>query len=824
MRSFLQTYAQTLWDTHVQMGHMHVEFQQWLDIHTAEELMRLSPRVGPSTERQGPVESQECNSATMMEGLKKRTKLTFGIKRKDKDSESTGSQDADQTTPEVDDEGYSIRPEIELNDPKTNCFYSSSDSEEEARGGKAGGGGGGGGDGGGGGGGRRRRRRLYVEIKPPEEAVGGPDPTAAAQELRASICNIALPPSPAIALKKGAAHNEDIVRQRRSTPTPPPLAVAAVTANQLFPSDPLFGPPLEAIPQAFATEAGNSQSDIWGARPPQAPPEGTASPQTPPQLGSPPRPPASTPPPLPDGGPPEDEGPPASPVAVGGGGPQEAPVITAAGGGAPSLGGDEAPTRSSETPTETDGGAPDKPPSPDEAQRTATVEPCASPSEPEGKAETPPAAGGVATNPEGPTAAAASPRPPGEAAGAEGTAAAEPALAAEPGGPTRDSEATPAEPQIVVQSPVAPPTMADSAPASPLPLSIRQKIPPTKLYSDIQKRPFSPPPGLAPLARAESTSSISSNASASNATTPTVDFDQLKMVWFDRGKFYFTFEGASRGPSPLTLGAHDTLPVAAAFTETVNAYFRAAEQCMVKITGEPTISFPSGITKVFSGNPSPAVLSFRLRNSARLEQLLPNPQLLYSDLSQSDSETRDFWLNMPALCSYLKKLSEQSPSATYYNVDILKYQVSAGGADAAPLLLEPSWRCEDARTSLRVAFRYNGSAMASPSPITNLQVVTPVGGGATDMQATPPATWNAEQNWVLWKIPEISEKSEGGGSGVLQAHFSVADGPTVPATLAAQFVSEGSSLSGVEFELVGGGYRLSLVKKRFATGKYMADG
>lgn len=50
--------------------------------------------------------------------------------------------------------------------------------------------------------------------------------------------------------------------------------------------------------------------------------------------------------------------------------------------------------------------------------------------------------------------------------------------------------------------------------------------------------------------------------------------------------------------------------------------------------------------------------------------------LFSSDPSQSDSDSKDFWFNMQALTSYLRKASEQSPSASYYNVDILKYQVS----------------------------------------------------------------------------------------------------------------------------------------------------
>lgn len=40
---------------------------------------------------------------------------------------------------------------------------------------------------------------------------------------------------------------------------------------------------------------------------------------------------------------------------------------------------------------------------------------------------------------------------------------------------------------------------------------------------------------------------------------------------------FVSTSGCSRGPSPLTMGAQDTLPVAAAFTETVNAFFKGAD-------------------------------------------------------------------------------------------------------------------------------------------------------------------------------------------------------------------------------------------------------
>ncbi|XP_057899588.1 F-BAR domain only protein 2 [Melospiza georgiana] len=325
-------------------------------------------------------------------------------------------------------------------------------------------------------------------------------------------------------------------------------------------------------------------------------------------------------------------------------------------------------------------------------------------------------------------------------------------------------------------------------------------------------RPFSPPliansspPPAAPLARAESISSISSSASLSAGNTPTV--------------------GVSRGPSPVSLGNQDTLPVAVALTESVNAYFKGADptKCIVKITGDMTISFPSGIIKVFTSNPSPAVLCFRVKNTSKLEQILPNAQLVYSDQSQSDSSTKDFWMNMQAITVYLKKLSEQNPSASYYNVDVLKYQVSSNGIQSTPLNLATYWKCDASTTDVRVDYKYNPESMNVPSMLSNVQVVVPVDGGVINMQSLPPAKWNADQMKACWKISSISEKSENGGSGSLRAKFELSGGPSKPATLAVQFISEGSTLSGADVELVGTGYRLSLLKKRFATGRYMAD-
>ncbi|XP_074474318.1 F-BAR domain only protein 2 isoform X6 [Sebastes fasciatus] len=407
-------------------------------------------------------------------------------------------------------------------------------------------------------------------------------------------------------------------------------------------------------------------------------------------------------------------------------------------------------------------------------------------------------------------------------------------LSLDPFGPTLGAGSSSSVSSSTVPVPNRPTTPLTAGALVPPPRpSSRPKLPTGKLTGINEiVRPFSPPktsnaspPPAAPLARAESSSSLSSNASLSAANTPTVEDDVFiaKLPTFE--KRCETPAGTSRGPSPVTLASQDALPIAVAFTESVNAYFKGADptKCIVKITGDMTLSFPMGIIKVFTSNPSPTVLTFKLKNTSRLEQILPNQQLIYSDPSQSDSNSKDFWFNMQALTSYLRKAAEQNPTSSYYNVDILKYQVQSDGIHSTPLNLAVYWKCTPSTSDLRVDYRYNPDSMASPGPLSNVQILVPVDGGVTNMQSIPNSIWNAEQNKCLWKLTDISEKSENEGAGSLRAKFELSDGPSNPTTLAVQFMSDGSTLSGVDMELQGAGYRLSLNKKRFATGRYMAD-
>ncbi|XP_013910380.1 PREDICTED: F-BAR domain only protein 1 isoform X10 [Thamnophis sirtalis] len=673
----------------------------------------------------------------MMEGLKKRTRKAFGIRKKEKDTDSTGSPDRDGTppsphphdpsynskpectqeggkavskrtngapngfyseidwerynSPELDEEGYSIRPD-EPGSTKGKHFYSSSESEEE----------------------EEAHKKFNIKIKP-LQSKDTLKSAATVDELKASIGNIALSPSPvrksprrSPGTVKRNLSSEEIARPRRSTPTPELLSKR--TSEDAAVLAPLFGPPLESTFEEDKLEASGpiDQCEVWGSVQPAN--SSVESPNASRPF------PSGTPPPLP---------------------PKNIPA-------------------------------------------------------------TPPHAGSPLTI-----------------------------------GVGSSSPARPATPLTSCSSPTPPPP-------PPRPPS-RPKLPPGKPGVDVS-RPFSPPihssspPPIAPLARAESTSSISSTNSLSAATTPTIgtegrtvfptENEQPSLVWFDRGKFYLTFEGSSRGPSPLTMGAQDTLPVAAAFTETVNAYFKGADpnKCIVKITGEMVLSFPAGITRHFANNPAPAVLTFRVTNYNRLEHVLPNPQLLCCNSTHADVNTKEFWVNMPNLMTHLKKVSEQKPQATYYNVDMLKYQVSTQGIQSTPLNLAVNWRCEPTSTDLRIDYKYNIEAMTTPVALNNVQFLVPIDGGVTKLQAVlPPAIWNTEQQRILWRIPDISQKSENGGVGSLLARFQLSEGPSKPSPLVVQFTSEGSTLSSCDIELVGAGYRFSLIKKRFAAGKYLAD-
>ncbi|KAH8418484.1 hypothetical protein KR009_005229 [Drosophila setifemur] len=281
--------------------------------------------------------------------------------------------------------------------------------------------------------------------------------------------------------------------------------------------------------------------------------------------------------------------------------------------------------------------------------------------------------------------------------------------------------------------------------------------------------------------------------------------------------------GSSRGPSPLTIGISDTIPLAVAFHEIIHAYFRGSDEsrCQVKVSGDMMLSFPAGIAGLLANNPNPAKLGFRIKQVQNLENLVPNGKLVQIDRQQSSSLSTMLEFNMCALTALLRRQAENNPAASYFNVDILKYQVrTKPGASSCPFQLVSYWKCEPSYTALKVDYKYNNHAMASASPLLNVTLSVPVNGSVRNVQSKPHSAWRGESNRLVWNFTDISQNSQDGGVGTLRARLELNDGPSTPALLATQFNCEGTTLSGIEFELQGSGYRLSLVKRRFVSGMF----
>ncbi|XP_078071021.1 F-BAR domain only protein 2 isoform X1 [Mustelus asterias] len=778
MKEILSSFAQSIEETHIQIGQVHEELAQNMESTTVESLIqKFAETKGTGKDRPGSVEFEECNVANALEGVKKTRRKAFGIPgriKKEKDTDSMESPDADSVNiPEVDEEGYCIKPEVNQINAKENNFYSSSDSGSDDD----------------------EPRKFHVQIKPVQPNNGT---NHTLEELKASIGNITLSPSPSRhspnAMKNSSS--EELVRSKSCVPSPDAKRVN----NDLFSLDPLFGPPLDSSSSSTSTTSSafpflpvSNTSEVHTV---------LASAELTWHEGS-----STFSSPISPWGveyessvkhQPSCESKSSSP----GSGFSIAAILETLNG--PTY----IPTTRTQWISFNDELSPRKPLN-SELKEPTQIKTSPNSNPPVASFQFSSSSSTFDDQSDLQSDFTGNKKLPFE----ENDTGSErfPFSAAQP----VDVNLTPMVTRLNNVTPPARPTtpLNTSMIVPPLRPASRPKLSAGKLGGiNEMSRSFSPtsisstsPPPVAPLARAESTSSIGSSASLSATTTPTI--------------------GTSRGPSPISLGSQDSLPVATAFTESVNAYFKGADpsKCIVKITGDMTMSFPSGIIKVFTSNPSPAVLSFRIRNTSKFEQILPNAQLVFSDPSQSDSNTKDFWMNMQTLTAYLKKLAEQNPSSSYYNVDILKYQVSSNGIQSTPLNLATYWKCSLTTTDIRVDYKYNPEAMVSPSVLSNVQILMPVDGGVTCMQSLPTAIWNAEQKKALWKLSEISEKSENGGSGSLRAKFDVSEGPTKPSTLAVQFLSEGSTLSGADVELVGTGYRLSLIKKRFATGRYMAD-
>ncbi|XP_059575532.1 F-BAR domain only protein 1 isoform X2 [Alligator mississippiensis] len=833
MKGLIGSYSHSVEDTHVQIGQVHEEFKQNVENIGVELLLRrFAESKGTGQERPGALDFDEYRMAPMQEGPKRSRSKAFripGLSRKERERDSVESTDADLTCPEVDEEGFTVRPDVNQNNEAENHGCSSSDSDYDDD----------------------EPRKFYIHIKPVQPREAGGSAEATDEQLKATVGNLILPPSIGGTVKRQSSRH---VSALSTAPADVALAAGEPTGKakpcnrtarinsyigkprlDAASSTALFGPPLESafeaedFPAPRAYVLTSSPSPFSSSSPENVEDSGLDSPSHPVTGPSPdsrpwtPRP-----------------GTPQSPLSR---------------------------QTSKDSPTFPDDRRTVPAAAPAEAQSAWLPRP----GSPGGRPLEPPAfavfsgpgAGcawedstvGGRCRTRCPSAPAPrevpSPDPFGDPR----------AWGARSASPGSDLASQPCRPRVCLSSTSA---SSSSSSPSPAPASGRESVSPCpwprpapgirlcdgtapaapepSVHADPARAPTQPctapkdvpvvaPPRRVRTKRPSAGQALGSNSDLSRSLSPSPLWSygpshSAPASLGERGFFTAVQPalGLSRGPSPVVLGSQDALPVATAFTEYIHAYFkgRDPDSCLVKVTGELTMSFPAGIIRVFSGSLAPPVLSFRLLRTASIEQFLPNAEMLYSDPSQSDPSTKDFWLNMAALTGHLQRQAEQAPTASYYNVALLKYQFSRLGPSAAPLQLSVRWDCAAAATQVRVEYAYNAGAMAAPAPLANVQVLLPVEEPVANIRLQPAASWNLEEKRLLWRLLDVPSAPDQRGCGRLSASWQPLDGPSRPSPVAAQFTSEGSTLSGVELELVGSGYRMSLVKKRFATGIYLA--
>ncbi|XP_054031110.1 F-BAR domain only protein 1 isoform X2 [Dryobates pubescens] len=801
MKGLISSYSHSVEDTHVQIGQVHEEFKQNVEnIGTELLLRRFAESKGTGRERPGALDFEEYRLAPVQEGPKRSRSKAFripGLSRKERDRDAGESPDAEQGCPEVDEDGFTVRPDTSRSEGEPRgCSSSDSDYDEE------------------------EPRKFYVHIKPvqPREAAGSAEATM--EQLKATVGNLILHPTLGGTVKRQSSRHVASLTPAPSDAEPEGTLAAGDSAGRGCPAaqvnsgpgkappDPvppaaLFGPPLESafeaedFPAPRAYVLTSSSSPFSSSSPENVEDSGLDSPSHPPPGPSPDSRPWSPQPgtpqsPLPKADPPQAPPPQSTsardPSGWGprcrspSGRPPDPPSFAVfsghgAGGLWEELG--AAPRGRSPAPREV--------PSPD-----PFGEPWVRAHSPSGEQQPLP-------RPSSNSASSSSSSPAPQSGGESSS----PSPWTCPGSGTSAAPAPQPEPDALPAHPVAAP----------------------------REVPLVAPPRRSRTKRAAAGTAAGSNSDLSRSLSPSPSWScapshSAPASLGERGFFSVPPPalGLSRGPSPVVLGSQDALPVATAFTEYVHAYFKGqdTDSCLVKVTGELTMSFPAGILRVFSGSLAPPVLSFRLLNAAAIQHFLPNAELLYSDPSQSDPSTRDFWLNMAALTGHLQRQAEQCPAASYYNVALLKYQFSRLGPGWAPLRLCVRWDCSPAATRVSVDYGYNAAALALPVPLANVHVLLPVDEPVANLRLQPAASWNLEEKRLLWRLLDIPGAPGQGGCGRLSASWEPLCGPSKPSPVAAQFSSEGSTLSGVEVELAGAGYRMSLVKKRFATGIYLA--
>lgn len=212
MKGLIGSYSHSVEDTHVQIGQVHEEFKQNVEnIGTETLLRRFAESKGTGRERPGTLDFEEYRLAPAQEGPKRSRSKAFripGLSRKERERDAGESPDADAACPEVDEDGFSVRPDIAHTEAERHsCSSSDSDYDED------------------------EPRRFHVHIKPVQPREGGGSAGATVEQLRATVGTFILPPGVGGTVRRQSSRECHLVVSPMSptsscpcVPTPPNIS------------------------------------------------------------------------------------------------------------------------------------------------------------------------------------------------------------------------------------------------------------------------------------------------------------------------------------------------------------------------------------------------------------------------------------------------------------------------------------------------------------------------------------------------------------------------------------------------------------------------
>lgn len=192
MKALMGSYAHSVEDTHVQIGQVHEEFKQNVENVSVEMLLRkFAESKGTGQEKPGPLDFEAYRAATLQEAMKRlRGAKAFrlpGLSRREREPPTAvDSLEPDLgTCPEVDEEGFTVRPDVTQNSTAESTHFSSSDSDFDDE----------------------EPRKIYVHIKPASARAPPCSPKAAAAQLKATAGSLILPPGPGGTMKRHSSRD-----------------------------------------------------------------------------------------------------------------------------------------------------------------------------------------------------------------------------------------------------------------------------------------------------------------------------------------------------------------------------------------------------------------------------------------------------------------------------------------------------------------------------------------------------------------------------------------------------------------------------------------